>query len=486
VKKLLGFAALAIALLLAICLARVALLPGPAPAGAPGPAVALDADGAVQRLAAALRIPTISYEDHAQIDPRAFEALAAHLRQSFPRAHEVLTLEPVGHSLLFTWNGRDTAGPPLLLTAHLDVVPVEPGTEARWTQPPFAGVVADGFIWGRGARDDKSSVLALLEAVELLVAAGYQPPRTVYLAFGHDEEIGGRQGAKQIAALLQSRGVRAEFVLDEGSAVLQGLVEGVARPVAAINAAEKGYLTVRLTTREAGGHSSRPPAQTAVGRLARAVARVQDRPLPARLERPVTDMFDRLVPEMGFGKQLALANRWLFGPLLLRTLAADPTTNALIRTTTAPTVIHAGVKDNVLPSEATALINFRLLPGDSIEDVMQHVRAAVDDPAVEIGPGSDFNSEAGAPAPLDSAGFRLLERTALETWPDAVVSTGLVIGATDARHYQGVAAARYNFSPQVLGAGDLPTIHGTNERIAVDHYLDMIRFYVRLLRNWQA
>jgi carboxypeptidase PM20D1 len=486
VKKLLGFAALAIALLLAICLLRVALLPGPAPAGTPGTAVALDESGAVQRLAAALRIQTISFEDHAQIDLRAFEALAAHLRQSFPRAHEVLALEPVGHSLLFTWTGRDQAGPPLLLTAHMDVVPVEPGTEGRWTHPPFAGVVGDGFIWGRGARDDKSSVLALLEAVELLVAAGYQPPRTVYLAFGHDEEIGGRQGARKMAELLQSRGVRAEFVLDEGSAVLEGLVAGVARPVAAINAAEKGYLTVRLTTRAEGGHSSRPPAQTAVGRLARAVARVQDTPLPARLERPVTDMFDRLVPEMGFGRQLALANRWLFGPLLLRTLTADPTTNALIRTTTAPTVFHAGVKDNVLPSEATALINFRLLPGDSIEDVMQHVREAVDDSAVEVGPGSEFNSEAGVPAPLDSAGFRLLERTALETWPDAVVSTGLVIGATDARHYQGVAAARYNFAPQVLAAADLATIHGTNERIAVDHYLDMIRFYVRLLRNWQA
>jgi len=302
----------------------------------------------------------------------------------------------------------------------------------------------------------------------------------------HDEEIGGRQGAGRIAALLQSRGVRAEFLLDEGSAVLQGLVAGITRPVASINAAEKGYLTVKLVAREEGGHSSRPPAQTAVGRLARAVARVQDAPLPARLVRPVTDMFDRLAPEMGFGQRLALANRWLSGPLLLRAFGRDPTTNALIRTTTAPTVFRAGVKDNVLPSEATALVNFRLLPGDSIEDVLAHVRRAVDDPAVEIGPGSDFNSEASTPATLDSAAFRLLERTALQTWPDAVVSTGLVIGATDARHYAGVFAARYNFSPSVLTAEDLATIHGTNERIAVDNYLDMIRFYVRLLRNWAA
>ena len=483
-KKFLGLAALAVALLLGVCLIRVALLPAPAPAGTPGIAVDVDADGAVRRLASALRVQTVSHEDRARIDPAAFAALAAELRQGFPRVHQALTVESVGPSLLYTWTGRDPAGPPIILTAHLDVVPVEPGTEGAWTHPPFAGVVADGFIWGRGTRDDKSSASTLLEAAELLLASGYQPPRTVYLAFGHDEEIGGQQGAKQIAALLRSRGVRAEFLLDEGSAVLQGLVDGVARPVAAINAAEKGYLTVKLTTRQEGGHSSRPPAQTAVGRLARAVARVQETPLPARLERPVTDMFDRLAPEMGFGRKLALANRWLFGPVLLRLFARDPTTNALVRTTTAPTVIHAGIKDNVLPSEATALVNFRLLPGDSTEDVLAHVRRVVDDPAVEVTPGGEFHSEPSTPAPVDGPAFGLLARTALETWPDAVVSTGLVIGGTDARHYEGVFEARYNFSPSVIRAEDLPTIHGTNERIGVDNYLDMIRYYVRLLRNW--
>jgi carboxypeptidase PM20D1 len=485
-KRLLAFAGVALALVAGICLIRVWSLPAPPAPGAAAPTLALDEAGAVQRLAASLRIRTISFEDRAQIDPAAQAAFAEHLRRSFPRVHQALHREAVGPSLLYTWAGRDPAGPPILLLAHMDVVPVEPGTEKQWTHPPFDGVVADGFVWGRGARDDKSSVLALLEAAEVLLAAGYQPPRTIYLAFGHDEEIGGQAGAKRIAALLQSRGVRAEFLLDEGSAVLDGLVPGVNRRVASINAAEKGYFTVRLTTRQEGGHSSRPPRQTAVGRLARAVARVQEQPMPARLERPVTDMLDRVAPEMDFGARLALANRWLFGRMLLRKFAQSPTTDALIRTTTAPTVIHAGIKDNVLPSEATALINFRLLPGDRIEDVVAHVRAAINDPAVEIAPGSDFNSEASPPAPLDNAAFRLLERTALEIYPDALVSTGLVIGATDARNYAGVYEARYNFSPGVLKAEDLPTIHGTNERIAVENYLGMIRFYAQLLRNWAA
>lgn len=487
-KKALGSAVLALALLAGVCLVRVWSLPAPAASRVATPVTleALDADGAVQRLAASLRIPTISHADPARIDPAAFTAFARHLQRSFPRAHRALRLEKVGHSLLYTWTGRDAAGPPILLIAHLDVVPIEPGTESNWTHPPFGGVVAGGFVWGRGARDDKSSVLALMEAAEWLLAAGYQPPRTVYLAFGHDEEIGGQEGAKAVAAVLKSRGVRAEFLLDEGSAVLDGLVPGVTRPVAAINAAEKGYLTLKLTARQPGGHSSMPPKQTTVGRLARAVARVQDAPMPARLGPPVTDMLDRLAPEMAFGQRLALANRWLFGPAIQASFAGNPARGALIRTTTAPTVFQAGIKDNVLPTEASALINFRLLPGDRIDDVVRHVRRAVDDPGIEIAPASGFNSEASTPAPLEGPAWNLLALTAGEVFPQALVGTGLVIGATDARLYEGVFEARYNFSPFVLDAADLATIHGTDERIAVDNYLGMIRFYVRLLQNWGA
>jgi carboxypeptidase PM20D1 len=483
-KTVLGLVAVVLAAVAGVCVLRVAQLPPPAAPGQAIPAIELDGDAAVQRLAAALRIRTISYLDRAQVDPQALDDFAAHLQRSFPRVHAALQRETVGKSLLYTWPGADPAGKPILLIAHMDVVPVEPGTEAKWTQPPFGGVVADGYIWGRGARDDKSSVLALLEAAEFLLAAGFQPPRTVYLAFGHDEEIGGQQGAKQVAALLRSRGVMAEFLLDEGGAVLDGLVAGVSRPVAAIMSAEKGYFTVQLTTRAEGGHSSRPPPQTAVGQLARAVARVQDGLLPTHLVRPVTDMLDRLAPEMAFTARLALANRWLFGPLIERTFAGDPTTNTLVRTTTAPTVFHAGIKDNVLPSEASALVNFRLLPGDTRDGVLAHLRRVIDDEGVELAPYGDFGNEASEPAPVDNAAFALLARTAAELFPAAAISTGLVTGATDARNYAGVYESRYNFSPSALRPEDLATVHGTNERLAVDNYLGMIRFYVQLLRNW--
>jgi carboxypeptidase PM20D1 len=484
VNKLMKGAGLLLALVVAVCLIRVTRLPAPAGSGTATPPIELDEGAAVQRMAGALRIPTVSYGEPEKNDPAALDALAAYFESGFPRTHAALTRERVGKSLLFTWAGRDPAARPLLLLAHMDVVPVEPGTEQKWTHPPFGGVVADGAIWGRGARDDKSSVVALLESVEWLLAHDFRPARTVYLAFGHDEEIGGQEGARKIAALLQSRGVTTADLLDEGSAVLTGgVVPGVQRPVAAIMAAEKGYFSVQMTTRAQGGHSSRPPPVTSISRLARAVARVQQNPLPAHLVSPVTDMFDRLVPEMAFPDRLVLANRWLFGPLIRRRMAANQTTSTLVRTTTATTMFNAGIKDNVLPSEATAVVNFRLLPGDTKAGVMAHLRQVIADDGVELTEYGNFGVEATPVSSIDSDAFRLLERTTHEIFPDAVVSTGLVTGATDARNYEGVYATRYNFSPSVLTPADLPTIHGTDEHIAVDNYLGMVRFYVQLLRN---
>jgi carboxypeptidase PM20D1 len=482
VNKLFKGAGVLLAVLAAICVSRVALMPGPAEPGTAVAPIPLDDAGVVQRMATALRIPTVSREaGHG--DPAALDAFAQHLRSSFPRVHGALKRETVGHSLLFTWAGKDPAALPLLLCAHMDVVPVEPGTEAKWTHPPFGGVVADDQIWGRGARDDKASVMALMESVEWLLGQGFAPPRTVYLAFGHDEEVGGQDGAKKIAELLKSRGVKADL-LDEGSAVLTGgIVPGVTRPVASINAAEKGYFTVKMTTRAEGGHSSRPPPVTTISRLARAVARVQQNPLPTHLVRPVTDMFDRLAPEMGYLDRLVLGNRWLFGRAIKGRLAANQTTNTLVRTTTATTVFHAGVKDNVLPSEAYALVNFRLLPGDTMAGVLRHLREVIGDDGVELSAYGGFGNEASEPSSIDSEAFRLLERTVREIFPEAVVSTGLVTGATDARNYEGVYASRYNFAPTVLVPADLPTIHGTDERIGIPDYLRMIRFYVQLLRN---
>ncbi|WP_043114499.1 M20/M25/M40 family metallo-hydrolase [Solimonas soli] len=446
--------------------------------------LAVDADAAAARLAAAVRIATVSPSADAANDA-AFAALAALLRSQYPRVHATLGVETVGaHGLLYRWAGRDASLPPVLMLAHQDVVPVDGAS--RWQHAPFSGDIADGYIWGRGTLDDKGSLIAQLEAVEALLAQGYVPRRTLYFAFGHDEESGGDDGAGRIAALLKDRGIRARFAVDEGGAITRGVVAGVSAPVASIMVAEKGYVSFELRTHERGGHSSMPPAVTAIGRLARAVARLEAQPMPAHLTPATATMLETLAPRLPFVQRLAIANRWLFEPLLLRQFARQPVTDALIRTTTAPTVFRAGVKDNVLPGEALAIVNFRLLPGDTIADVERHIVGTIADPAVDVRAQQKFANEASPASDGHGPGFALLRDSIAAVYPDAVTVPGLVVGATDLRHYAEVVDERCNFLPGRLDARDLERIHGTDERIAVSEFAGMVRFYADLLRRASA
>jgi carboxypeptidase PM20D1 len=402
------------------------------------------------------------------------------LQSSFPLVHAHLKRETVGDSLLFTWPGRDAQAPGVLLMGHMDVVPATADDPKRWRHPPFAGVVADGFVWGRGAWDDKGRVMAQLEAVESLLRAGQQPARTLYLAFGHDEETGGEQGAKKVAALLQSRGVTLDYVLDEGLVVSDGVIAGARRPVALIGVAEKGYVALQLRASTTGGHSSMPPQSTAIGKLARAIAAIEARPMPARMQGVAADMFEALAPEMTPPRRLLLANLWLFGPAVQSLLEKAPATNAMLRTTTAATVVRGGQAHNVLPSTAEATITFRLLPGDSVDDVMRHVRQTVqdDDVAIEVMP---WTQPATAISPHDTAAYRTVSQSIGVAFGDVAVAPGLVVGGTDARHMAALTDRIYRFSPVRMRPDDLSRIHGDNERLAVSNYMEMIRFYQHLL-----
>ena len=264
-------------------------------------AIGVDRAALVKRLSEAIRFKTLSLQEPAHSHLDEFLQLHAFIDRSFPRLRQSLNKETVGsYSLLYTWPGKDKRLKPLLLMAHMDVVPVESATESSWHQPPFSGRVADGFIWGRGAMDDNAAVLAILEAVEYLLASGFEPSRTLYLAFGHDEEIGGNDGAAKIAGLLQSRGVELEYVLDEGLNIFNGIIAGVSAPVALIGIAEKGYLSVQLTAESLGGHSSAPPAHTAITVMSRALQRLEVRPFPTRLSEPTREMFEVLGPDMSW------------------------------------------------------------------------------------------------------------------------------------------------------------------------------------------
>src|SRR5918992_1465112 len=347
-KRFLFLLGSVLVLLVGVALIRTLRFRSVQPAVERAPEAAIP-EGAAERLAGAVRIPTISHEDPSAFDAGAFQALHAYLAAQFPRVHSQLRRETVGtHSLLYTWQGSDSSLKPILLMGHLDVVPVEPGTEGKWHEQPFGGRIVDGFVWGRGTIDNKLTVLGTIEAAEMLLGEGFRPARTVYLAYGHDEEVGGVNGAREIAALLARRGVQLEMVLDEGGVIGHGVFPGISAPTALVGIAEKGYASVELTTRAAGGHSSLPPRQSAIGILSAAIARLEANPMPARLERPTRQLFERIGPQFPFAQRAVFANLWATRPLVMRKLEDSPTTDAMIRTTTAATIFQAGTKSNVL------------------------------------------------------------------------------------------------------------------------------------------
>ncbi|HEX6091324.1 MAG TPA: M20 family peptidase [Gemmatimonadales bacterium] len=453
---------------------------------APAPAPVIS-PGAAERLGGSIRLRTVSHADPAAIDASSFAALHDYLESSFPQAHAALRRESVGmHSLLYTWQGSDTTLRPVLLAAHLDVVPVEPGTESQWQEAPFGGTLADGFVWGRGAIDNKSAVLGTLEAVEMLLSEGFRPKRTIHLAFGHDEEVGGRAGAREIAALLSRRGVRLELVLDEGGVIGDGIMPGIGGPLALVGIAEKGFVSAELSAEAPGGHSSLPPRQSAIGIVSAAVARLEAHPLPARVEGATAQLFRALSPQLPFVQRAVFRNLWLTEPLVVRKLEASPTTNAMVRTTTAVTVFEGGTKENILPTHARAVVNFRILPGDSVEGVLQHVRRVIGDQRVAVRRAATFTAEPSAVSSTASEGYRLLARSIREVDPAITVAPYLVVVATDARYYADLSDDVYRFLPVRLGPDDLPRVHGIDERLGVEDYERAIRFYRQFMLNIAA
>ena len=485
-KILLGV--LALVLLLAAALAVNTLRKGSRQLNVPALApLKLDEQGAATRLAEAVRLRTISSREDAQLSVDQFRQFHALLASRFPKLHATLKREVVADlSLLYTWTGSNPKAKPILLMAHQDVVPVAPGTERDWQLAPFSGEIKDGFVGGRGSWDDKGNLLSQLEAVEMLVASGFQPERTIYLAYGADEEVGGLRGAARIAALLKERQVQLDFVMDEGLLVLDGVLPGLKQPAALIGVAEKGYLSLELEVSATPGHSSMPPPQgtSAIAMMSAALKRLDDEQLPGGLRGVAAEMFDTLAPEMQGFSRVALSNLWLLGPLVQKQLQNSPSSNAMLRTTTALTIVNAGNKENVLPGRAQATVNFRLLPGDSKEQVIEHARQQVTQAV-----GSDKFKMTALPgavnaskvAPTHSAQYRLINTTVREIFPDALVAPGLMVAATDSIHYGELCDHVFKFSPVRANALDLKRFHGTDERLAISNYADAIRFYHRLL-----
>jgi carboxypeptidase PM20D1 len=481
IKRFLQVSGAVVACLVATICLRTLTLTSRQLSPAPPAALKFGEDRAVQTLQQSVRLKTLSDPNAPQASREAFGSFHELLRKTYPKVHATLKQEVVSESsLLYTWTGSHPNAKPILLIAHMDVVPA--GAKANWSHPAFSGDLADGFIWGRGTLDDKESVLGILEAAEALLTEGFRPRRTVYLAFGHDEETSGLQGATRMAALLRSRNIKVEICLDEGMAILEGVLPGVIRPVAMIGVAEKGYLSLELTVEGQGGHSSQPPRETVIGILSKAVARLEDHPQPGQLRDPTRYALVTLAPEMPFGLRLIMANLWLFQRLVEHQLEGSKTTAATLRSTMATTIIGGGTKENVLPARASAVLNCRLLPGDTVDLMTATVRRTIADDRVHVRALGKANN-ASPVSSVTSPGYVMLETTVRQVFPDALVAPGLVLGATDSRNFSDLTETTFRFSPLRLNAEDMARIHGANERISRDDYLKCIRFYGQFIRN---
>ncbi len=443
--------------------------------------IEVDDQQIAEHLAACVRCPTVPLDERGTPDPLAFQQLHQMLADTYPLVHQKLKREVVnGYSLLYTWQGSRSDLEPIMLMAHQDVVSADP---ADWTHPPFEGVIDDRFIWGRGTLDIKNQLIGIMDAAEALLQQGFRPERTILFGLGHDEETGGVNGCKVMGQMLKDRGIRLAGIVDEGGGISAGLAAGVRGAVALIGVSEKGYLTVEFTVNSQPGHSSTPPSQTSIGILAKALARLEAHPMPTHLRR-LRPLYRGIGKATPIYLQVAFANIWLFGPLLKRWLVKNPEMNASMRTTTALTIITGGVEDNTIPAEAKAIVNFRLLPGDSIADVLWHAKKVIKDERVKFKPVEGKFNEALPISPQNSPAHKGLQTVIRQVFDNPPVAPFVMLGGTDCQHFVPVCDNIYRFTSLVMDESFRGLEHGIDERIPIDGMARMVKFYAQLMRVW--
>ena len=440
--------------------------------------VSVDSEAAINSLAELIRCKTVSYSDRSLEDEAEFKRLKELLPKLFPAVYEKCILEePNDRSILLRWKGESEELPTVLM-AHYDVVSV---SRDGWDKPAFEGVIENGILWGRGAIDTKGTLNAILCAAESLIKDGFIPKRDIYFAFGGDEEINGT-GAKTIAELLKKRGVEPGMVLDEGGAVVENVFPGVKERCALIGIAEKGMLNIEYSVKSCGGHSSSPQKNTPVERLSRACVRMSKRPFKFKLTEPARKMLDTLARNSAFVYKLIFANLWLFAPVLnVITKNNGGELNAILRTTSAFTMMRGSEGMNVIPPVATMVSNHRILPGESVEQVKAQIEKKVNDKEVHIRTIGGMNPSNVSTTECEA--WDRIKSAALNTWQGVIVSPYLMFACSDSRHYSEFSDKVYRFSPLVLTKEERETIHGNNERISISQIRESVEFYIRLIKK---
>lgn len=434
-------------------------------------------DSAISTFQEGLRFQTISYDDR-PTDSATFTRFQRFLAEKYPHVFQQLEKETFeDYTLLLKWKGKNPNDSPIVFMAHQDVVPVDPLSLSDWKADPFSGKIIDDTLYGRGAVDDKCCLFSILEAAEMLLQEGFQPPNPIYLVLGHNEEKMG-SGVATLVAALKQRNVHPKWVFDEGGEFTE-MVPGLkGRKVALIGTSEKGYLSVQLSVDLEGGHASMPTSQTAVDVLIAAIQHIRKHPFPASFTSSMNGFMDYLGPEMSATNKFFVANRWLFNRLLLKIYSKTAPGNALIRTSIAPTIIEAGTKENVIPNIATATINLRIAPGTTKQQVLEHLQKSVNDTRVTITPIGK-PTEASDTTSTDSYIFTHLTTCIKENYKDVLVAPYLMVGTTDGRKFGEICHNIVRFAPIT----DLKGMHGINERIGIDEYRKSIGLYYRMMKE---
>lgn len=438
----------------------------------------VDANIVAEKLSQAIQFKTISHPVGAPDRPVAYQEFIDWLSVAFPNASNAMERTIVGgFTPLYLWKGSDPSQLPILISGHYDVVPIE----GQWSRDPWAGEISEGYVWGRGALDMKGSVVSYMEALDQLAGSGFQPKRDIYIAITQDEEIGGAGGAASVVEYLKENQIEIDWSLDEGSFVLRDVISSIDADIASINVAEKGYMTVQITARGKGGHSSLPHRETAVSNLAKAIVQLQGEPVPGGLTDVSKSFFDTLGPHMGLVERVLFANSWLFKPLLENVLSAKNTTDAILRTTKAPTMLQGSETENVLPQAASVFVNFRLHPRDDEKAVLNHIKRQIQQDHIDIEVLRVRDPSAVAAHNNDA--FDRLSSAARAVFGDVVVVPGLTIGGTDSARYSTYAKNSYRFMPIIFTADDIALLHGKDERIAVENLGLAVQYYMVLFRG---
>lgn len=440
-------------------------------------------NSSIQNFSDALKIKTISYENTSDFDSIQFDKFSAFLKSTYPLTDSILEKKTFNsYSYLYYLKGSEPELKPIILMGHLDVVPVIEENLSDWKVAPFSGEVKNDTIWGRGTIDDKVGVIGIMEAIENLLVNNFIPKKSIYIALGHDEEIGGRNGALTISNYLKEKNIEAEFVLDEGGSITQGLIPDIEKNVALIGIAEKGFISLELSVKLEGGHSSMPEKETAIDVIANAVIKLKSNPFPAKISEPLEGFINYLGPEMPILNKIVFANKFIFESTIIDIYEKSATGNALVRTTTSPTLFNSGIKDNIIPQFASATINFRIDPENTIESVINSVKETIDDERITI-KGGNFSSNPSKVSSTNGSGFKTISRTIKQVYPDVLIAPYLVVGATDSRHFNDISENIFRFSPVKMNSTNIKSFHGLNERMAVKDFNNSVRFYRQLIIN---